>query len=272
MKVDTWEYVTRLRKWLDTEAASTSVQDARLLRVLKISEELGEVAEALHGALGANPRQGASHGWGDVVKELADVIVTAAVALDTVSGDGAAVVEQQLQGRMANESAAAGDIRLPHVLAMSEDMGQIATAVYGALSTRPRGKAIGLAHTWEEVETRLGRLISRAAAALDNLTGDAWETAAASTRTSLRRNTAQRRRRRAHVQQPLSRNSCWYRPRVRPDLARRRPVRHERDWGHTTGKGRPLALQTDRRTRPAAHHSCGCGYPPSANGCLLSPL
>jgi hypothetical protein len=36
--------------------------------------------------------------WG-VPKEFADVIVTAMVALDTVSGDGAAVVEQQLQGR-----------------------------------------------------------------------------------------------------------------------------------------------------------------------------
>jgi hypothetical protein len=62
MKVDTWDYVTLLRKWLDTDAAPTTLEDARLLRVLKISEELG--AEALHGVLGANPRKGASHGWG----------------------------------------------------------------------------------------------------------------------------------------------------------------------------------------------------------------
>lgn len=67
MKVDTWDYVTLLRKWLDTDAAPTTLEDARLLRVLKISEELG--AEALHGVLGANPRKGASHGWGDVAKE-----------------------------------------------------------------------------------------------------------------------------------------------------------------------------------------------------------
>jgi NTP pyrophosphatase (non-canonical NTP hydrolase) len=84
------------------------LEDARLLRVLKISEELGEVAEALHAALGANPRKGASHDWGNVAKELADVIVTAMVALDTVSGDGAAVVEHQLQNRVANEPTAAG--------------------------------------------------------------------------------------------------------------------------------------------------------------------
>ncbi|MBW8735645.1 MAG: hypothetical protein JF621_00415 [Streptomyces turgidiscabies] len=37
--------------------------------MLRISQELGEVAEALHGALGANPRKGASPGG--VSKELA---------------------------------------------------------------------------------------------------------------------------------------------------------------------------------------------------------
>lgn len=176
MKVGTWDRVTRLRMWLDTDAAPTSVEDARLLRVLKISEELGEVAEALHGALGANPRKGASHGWGDVAKELADVIVTAAVALDTVSGDGAAVVEKELQGRVEEEITAAGDVRLLHVLAISGDMGGIATAVYGALGAGPRGEAVEITHTWEDVEVGLAGLISTAAAALDDLTGDAWET------------------------------------------------------------------------------------------------
>ncbi|MEU0272298.1 MazG-like family protein [Streptomyces sp. NPDC006307] len=176
MKVETWDHVTRLRKWLDTDAAPTSVEDARLLRVLKISEELGEVAEALHGALGANPRKGASHSWSDVAKELADVIVTAMVALDTVSGDSAAVVENQLQDRTVEEPAAAGDIRLLQVLAISGDMGEVATAVYGALGTGPRGDAAEVTHTWEDVETCLGGLILTAAAALDDLTGDAWET------------------------------------------------------------------------------------------------
>ncbi|MFE3327970.1 MazG-like family protein [Streptomyces sp. NPDC059176] len=175
MKVDTWDYVRRLRKWLDADAAPTSVEDARLLRVLKISEELGEVAEALHGALGANPRKGASHSWGDVAKELADVIVTAMVALDSVSGDGATVVEQQLRGRV-KEITAAGDIRLLQVLAISGDMGAIATAVYGALGTGPRGEAVEITHTWEDVEVRLGGLILTAAVALDDLSGDAWDT------------------------------------------------------------------------------------------------
>lgn len=51
------------------------------------AEEVGEVSEAVTGALGANPRKGDSHGWSDVEKELSDVIVTAVVALATISWD-----------------------------------------------------------------------------------------------------------------------------------------------------------------------------------------
>ncbi|WP_406086690.1 MazG-like family protein [Streptomyces virginiae] len=173
MKVETREHVTRLRKWLDTNAAPTLAEDAWLLRMLKISEELGEVAEALHGTLGVNPREGASHDWGGLAQELADVIVTAVVALDTVSGDGAAVVEHQLRGRAPDEITAAGDIRLLQVLAINGDMGEGAIAVYGALGTGPYGEAVEVTHTWEDVEARVGRLIRKAAAALDDLTGDA---------------------------------------------------------------------------------------------------
>lgn len=176
MKDEAWDYVTRLRKWLDTDATPTPVEDARLLRVLKISEEVGEVAEALHGALGTNPRKGASHGWGDVVKELADVIVTAMVALDTVSGDGAAAVKRQLQDRAHNKITAAGDIRLLRILAISSNLGEVATATYGALRTGPHGEAAEATHTWEDVEERLGGLILTAAAALVDLTDDAWGT------------------------------------------------------------------------------------------------
>nr|MDT0517210.1 hypothetical protein [Streptomyces sp. DSM 41633] len=48
------------------ERGPTLAEDAWLLRMLKISEELGEVAEALHGTLGVNPREGASHDRGDL--------------------------------------------------------------------------------------------------------------------------------------------------------------------------------------------------------------
>ncbi|MGW1291163.1 MazG-like family protein [Streptomyces sp. NPDC002586] len=93
---DTWNRVGQLRKWLD-EAAPADAGDVRLLRVLKIGEEYGEVAQALHGALGANPRKGASHTWEDVEKELSDVIVTAMVALTTINPDAEKVLDGRLQ-------------------------------------------------------------------------------------------------------------------------------------------------------------------------------
>lgn len=71
-------------------------QDRRILRVLKIGEEFGEVAEALHGALGANPRKGASHTWQDVEKELCDVIVTSMVALASITADGEKTLDERL--------------------------------------------------------------------------------------------------------------------------------------------------------------------------------
>lgn len=48
--------------------------------------------------------------------------------------------------------------------------------MYGALGTGPRGEVAEITHTWEDVEARLGQLILTAAAALDDLTGDAWDT------------------------------------------------------------------------------------------------
>jgi NTP pyrophosphatase (non-canonical NTP hydrolase) len=91
-----WEQVDRIRQWLDAEAEEAAPADVRLLRVLKIGEEYGEVAEALHGALGANPRKGRSHTWPDVQKELVDVIVTSMVALATIAPDARHVFEERL--------------------------------------------------------------------------------------------------------------------------------------------------------------------------------
>ncbi|MFE4972656.1 MazG-like family protein [Kitasatospora sp. NPDC056651] len=97
MEDELWVRVEKLRAWLDDKADEVPAADVRLLRILKISEEVGEVGEAVHGALGANPRKGHSHGWADVETELADVIVTAMVALDTISGDGRQVLADRLR-------------------------------------------------------------------------------------------------------------------------------------------------------------------------------
>ncbi|MFD9469876.1 MazG-like family protein [Streptomyces goshikiensis] len=97
MDASTWDNIGRLKSWLDDEAGKRPETETRLLRVLKIVEEAGEVAEAVHGAVGGNPRKGASHTWDDVQKELADVIVTAMVALATLTPDAQSVLGYRLQ-------------------------------------------------------------------------------------------------------------------------------------------------------------------------------
>ncbi|MEU9662673.1 MazG-like family protein [Streptomyces chartreusis] len=98
----TWEVVEQLRDWLDAQSG-VSGDLATVMRVLKISEEAGEVAEAVHGAMRANPRKGASHTWEDVQKELCDVTVTALIALASITPDARMVFEGYLQ-RIADRS------------------------------------------------------------------------------------------------------------------------------------------------------------------------
>lgn len=93
MEDTTWTRVEQLRSWLDDNAAPAAAGDVRLWRVLKI----GEVAEAMHGATGANPRKGVSHTWDDVHKELCDIIVTSMVALLTCTPDAAKQLDDRLQ-------------------------------------------------------------------------------------------------------------------------------------------------------------------------------
>ncbi|MEB3959674.1 MazG-like family protein [Streptomyces kunmingensis] len=81
-----WATIDRLRAWLD-ENNQRPPQEALLLRMLKLSEEVGEAAQAVIGAIGQNPRKGVSHTWQDVESELCDVAVTALVALSTLSSD-----------------------------------------------------------------------------------------------------------------------------------------------------------------------------------------
>ncbi|WP_331770753.1 MazG-like family protein (plasmid) [Embleya sp. NBC_00888] len=98
MDENTWEQINRLRRWLDENAGEQTERERTLLRVLKVGEEYGEVAEALHGALAANPRKGASHSWDDVRKELVDVAVTTLVALATLTPDARNVFDERLDG------------------------------------------------------------------------------------------------------------------------------------------------------------------------------
>jgi len=97
MEANAWASIEKIRHWLDDDGNTASERDRLLLRVLKIGEEYGEVSEAVHGVLGANPRKGASHTWEDVQKELCDVVVTTMVALATVTPDAQKTLDDRLR-------------------------------------------------------------------------------------------------------------------------------------------------------------------------------
>ena len=91
-----WDTVERLYTWLEEHNVLPPEQQ-RLLRLLKLTEETGEVAAAVIGATGQNPRKGVTHSWQDVEAELCDVIVTAMIALRTLTPDAGAVFAGHLR-------------------------------------------------------------------------------------------------------------------------------------------------------------------------------
>lgn len=110
MDTDPWDVIDRLVAWLD--AGSTLPPETKtILQILKITEEAGEVAEALIGVTGQNPRKGFSHDWQDVEHELCDVIITAMVALTRVNPRARAVFAEHLSvvsERAGHDGADAG--------------------------------------------------------------------------------------------------------------------------------------------------------------------
>ncbi|MEU9475235.1 MazG-like family protein [Streptomyces sp. NPDC048191] len=91
-----WPAVDDLWSRLEATRAHPG-QEGLLLRILKLSEEVGEVAEAVIGATGQNPRKGTTHSWEDVQAELCDVAITALVALRTLTPDAEAVFGRHLK-------------------------------------------------------------------------------------------------------------------------------------------------------------------------------
>ena len=90
-----WSSIDALWTWLDGNR-SHGGREGLLLRMLKLSEEVGEVAEAVIGATGQNPRKGVTHTWEDVQGELCDVVITALVALRTLTPDTREVFARHL--------------------------------------------------------------------------------------------------------------------------------------------------------------------------------
>jgi NTP pyrophosphatase (non-canonical NTP hydrolase) len=82
--------VHRSVTWLDGHNGRTEHQIT--LRILKISEEAGEAAAAWIGVLGNNPRKGTTHCREQVAAELADVAITALVAIESLGLDAGRVL------------------------------------------------------------------------------------------------------------------------------------------------------------------------------------
>jgi hypothetical protein len=55
-----------------------------ILRAMKVQEEAGELAAALIGILGQNPRKGITHTTDDAINEAIDVAISALVFIESV--------------------------------------------------------------------------------------------------------------------------------------------------------------------------------------------
>jgi 8-oxo-dGTP diphosphatase len=92
---DVWDTIGGIVGWLDS-VSTLPPEMERLLRIMKITEEAGEVAQAVTGTIGQNPRKGVTHTWDDVAAELCDVIFTSMVALTTLNPDAPKVFGEHL--------------------------------------------------------------------------------------------------------------------------------------------------------------------------------
>ncbi|MFE2885921.1 MazG-like family protein [Streptomyces sp. NPDC059272] len=92
---DLWSGIDDLWTWLD-RVDPLDGKEGMLLCMLKLSEEVGEVAQAVIGVTGQNPRKGVTHTWEDVQGELCDVVISALVALRTLTPDTREVFTRHL--------------------------------------------------------------------------------------------------------------------------------------------------------------------------------
>lgn len=111
MTADMWANIARIAKWFKEENPGLDEMHFQSLLVHKLTEEVGEVAEALIGVTAFNPRKGKTHTIDDVKKELCDVIATAAVNLWAIDANAADTYTSHLQriaeradGRIAQPS------------------------------------------------------------------------------------------------------------------------------------------------------------------------
>lgn len=92
---DAWATIGEITSRLDASSALPP-ETEKLMRIMKLTEEAGEVTQAVIGVMGQNPRKGITHTWDDVHAELCDVIFTAMVALTTLAPDAPKIFDAHL--------------------------------------------------------------------------------------------------------------------------------------------------------------------------------
>ena len=118
-----WAHIEDLWTWVDANRPLDG-REGLLLRILKLSEEVGEVAEAVIGATGQNPRKGVTHTWDDVQSELCDVVITALIALRTLTPDTQEVFTRHL-ARVRERSLGPSAVVHPQDLPGPRGVGEI---------------------------------------------------------------------------------------------------------------------------------------------------
>ncbi|WP_173130917.1 MazG-like family protein [Kibdelosporangium persicum] len=94
-------------RWLDRHNGH-SLHETQC-RILKLSEEVGEVSRAWIGATGQNPRKGVTHSLADVADELSDVCLSSLVAMHSIGVDPVTVLARAATRIRARLAGAAGD-------------------------------------------------------------------------------------------------------------------------------------------------------------------
>jgi NTP pyrophosphatase (non-canonical NTP hydrolase) len=79
--------VAELSQWVDDANAHRDPEALTWQRLVKLSEEVGEVTAAYIGVTGSNPRKGKTHTIDDVRKELLDVATAALGAYEHMTGN-----------------------------------------------------------------------------------------------------------------------------------------------------------------------------------------
>jgi len=157
-----WDTVDRLVDWIDRSTDLPS-DTSRLLRVLKLSEEIGETSQALAGVLGTNLRNEVTHTWQDVENELCDVLLTAMVAMATIDPGARAVLAAHPDAAVWPDDAGTLQDVEQLLRTLTEEVGKVAQSVAGVLGSNPRK---GLTDTWGNVQDRLCDVVLTATAAL----------------------------------------------------------------------------------------------------------